>query len=184
MGNRTSFIIVISLVCISVIITFWFTNKFLGEEYVQINVLPPFPQIPKETTEMAFLYSPEVFRDPFKSPLLSKPKLIIAPKVETAKTELPPPKVVPEVEVTTPKRTQKEEKSIVYPAKTPVLPKFKITGIIYDENPIVIIEFNGRSSILEKNREIIKGLKIKRIYIDSLDLSWEGKDYNIKLGGN
>jgi hypothetical protein len=184
MENRISFIIVISLVCISVLITFWFTDRFLGEEYSPVNALPPLPQIPKESVEMAFLYSPEVFRDPFKSPVLAKPKLVITPKTETTKTEITFPNVVTKTEVTTTGIVQKAEKPVVHPVKTPTLPKFKITGIIYDETPLVIIEFNGKSSILEKGNEIIRGLKIKRIYIDSIDVSWEGKDYNIKLGGN
>jgi len=169
MENRISFIIVISLVCISVLITFWFTDRFLGEEYSPVNALPPLP---------------EVFRDPFKSPVLAKPKLVITPKTETTKTEITFPNVVTKTEVTTTGIVQKAEKPVVHPVKTPTLPKFKITGIIYDETPLVIIEFNGKSSILEKGNEIIRGLKIKRIYIDSIDVSWEGKDYNIKLGGN
>jgi len=178
--SRISFIVVISLVCVSLLVTFLFLNRFLKEEYVSINPVPSLPQIPKESVEMAFLYPPEVFRDPFKGPTIPKPKLVATPKIETVEVSAPPsftsPQYIP------PKKIQ--QKPIIQVVETPPLPRFKITGIIYDESPIAIIEFDGKSNILGKDGEITKGLKIKRIYIDSIDVSWEGKDYNIKLGGN
>ncbi|MGB9682817.1 MAG: hypothetical protein ACP5RW_03485 [bacterium] len=181
MESRVSLIMVISLVCVSLFITFWFSTRFLGEEYLSINPLPSLPLIPKESVETAFLYPPEVFRDPFKGPIISRPKIETTPVVETREI-LPPPKVTTPIEHVPSKVTQEKPKSQV--VQPPPLPRFKVTGIIYDENPIAIVEFNGQSSILGEESEITKDLKVRKIYIDSIDVLWKGKNYNVKLGGN
>ncbi|HON73304.1 MAG TPA: hypothetical protein PK512_08235, partial [bacterium] len=63
------------------------------------------------------------------------------------------------------------------------LPKVIVTGIIYDDEPFAILEFEGRSGIFEKGDKLSGDLSVKKIYADSVDIDWKGRVYNIKLGG-
>ncbi|HPO83108.1 MAG TPA: hypothetical protein PK487_09145, partial [bacterium] len=63
------------------------------------------------------------------------------------------------------------------------LPKVIVTGIIYDDEPFAILEFEGKSGIFEKGDKLSGDLSVKKIYADSVDIDWKGRVYNIKLGG-
>ena len=202
MYNRVIFLIIIALVCVSVVGTVIFVSRFTREEYQTPIFPPPLPEIPKEEVkEIAFQYTPEVYRDPFKIPIkiaTEKPKEEVLP-VKVVQTPPPPPKTTPIMieqiqpsiretkpqEVKTPKEVQPEIKQTEVKEKIPEepLPNIRVTGIIYDNNPFAIIEFEARSGIFEIGDKLSKDLIVKKIYRDSVDLDWKGRVYNIKLGG-
>lgn len=204
MSNRVTFLITIALVCISVLGTVILVSRFTREEYQPTTVLPPLPEIPKEEVkEVAFQYAPEVYRDPFKAPTtvrvaMEKPKeetVSVKPVQPTPVATLKPEPVkvspIKETKVIEAKKPEGEVKvnekvtSELKPVepKREVLPSVKLTGIIYDDNPLAIIEFEGKSGIFKEGERLNQDLIVKKIYLDSLDLKWKDKVYNIKLGG-
>lgn len=209
MYSRITFLIIIALVCISILGTIILVNRFTREEHQPFTIPPPLPEIPKEeTTEILFQYSPEVYRDPFKMPINIRVAAEKAKEITPIRQTQPIPIVTSEskpikvspVKETKPQKTSmieevKPEKEIkeVDKEKLPEveqveskeeLPsKIKLTGVIYDDAPFVIIEFENKSGIFEEGDELIKDLMVRKIYPDSVDLKWKGKVYNIKLGG-
>lgn len=212
MFNRVTFLIVIGLVCISIVGTIILVSRFTREEYQPVTIPPPLPEIPKEEVkEVVFQYTPDVYRDPFRVPIniriameKAKKETTLTKPVQTVpKTiSVTPPKVesfkTPPVEETKPKETKiieetKPKKEVevverVTPEKEKIevkeeSPPVKVTGIIYDDAPFAIIEFEGKSGIFEEGEELNKDLIVKKIHLDSVELKWKDKLYNIKLGG-
>ncbi len=209
MYSRVTFLIIIALVCISILGTVILVKKFTREEYQPFTIPPPLPEIPKEeTTEILFQYSPEVYRDPFKMPInvkvaIEKTKeiaLIRQPQPTPIVTSESKPIKVPPIKETKPQKSSmieevKPEKEIKkvdkrelpevekVESKEELPSKIKLTGVIYDDAPFVIIEFENKSGIFEEGDKLIEDLIVKKIYPDSVDLKWKGKVYNIKLGG-
>ncbi|MGC8971320.1 MAG: hypothetical protein ACP5K2_03855 [bacterium] len=194
MYSRVTFLIIITLVCMSVMGTFILVTRFTREEYQPAPISPSLPEIPKEEVkEVVFQYTPDVYRDPFKAPVriaIEKPreetppisKPVISVPSQTLTEETKPKRVKPLLEAkpeTKQIRANREIKEI----KEEGPPKLKVTGILYDEEPFAIIEFEGRSGIFEMGDKLSKDLIVRKIYIDSVDLDWRGKTYNIKLGG-
>lgn len=200
MDNKIIFSIIISLVCISIVGTVILINRFTKEEFQQIPPIPPpVPEVPEKTVQPAFYYPPEIYRDPFKSPIKARlfveqvkqesPKEVLIPKEEVkpevTSAEKSQPIIKPKTE-TIQSENKVREITRVEEVKTKeesFLPKVKVTGIIYDEEPFAILEFEGRSGIFEKGDKLHENLLVKSIYIDSVDLDWKDKVYNIKLGG-
>ncbi|MBC7319396.1 hypothetical protein H5T89_02025 [bacterium] len=209
MYNRVTFLIIIALVCISVLGTVILVGRFTREEYQPATIPPPLPEIPKEEVkEVAFQYAPDVYRDPFKKPITVKiatekteEAILAKPAQPTPVTTLklepvrvPPVKETkpqetrvieekrPEREVKVNKKVASEPKQVESKGEAP--PLVKITGIIYDNAPFAIIEFEGKSGIFEEGDKLSQDLIVKKIYLDSVDLKWKDRVYNIKLGGN
>ena len=205
MGSRIIFIVIISLVCISIAGTAIFINRFTKEEFQEIpSIPPPLPELPEKTVQSVFYYPPEIYRDPFKVPIRIKPleEVVKAevPKQETSQEISAPgeevsPAVIP-VQKAQPVAESKPE-TVQTEGKVPVvtkteeekiqqkisLPKVIVTGIIYDDEPFAILEFEGKSGIFEKGDKLSGDLSVKKIYADSVDIAWKGRVYNIKLGG-
>lgn len=212
MSSRVTFIITIALVCISVVGTFILVSRFTREEYQPVTIPPPLPEIPKEEVkEVVFQYTPDVYRDPFKMPMNIKIAMertkgetisvkpiqtipqtasITPPKVEPVKTppveeiKLQKTKIVEESKPKKePEVVEKETSEVKQIKPEEKFPSIKVTGIIYDDAPFTIVEFEGKSGIFEEGEKLNEGLVIKKIYLDSVDLLWKDKVYNIKLGG-
>jgi len=201
--SRVIFLITIALVCVSVVGTVILVSRFTREEYQAPTVPPPLPEIPKEEVkEIAFQYTPEVYRDPFKVPIkiaTEKPKEEAPPVkvVQTLPSSTPKPAPVtieqpqPSIKETKPQEVKAPKEVQPEIRKTEVrekiseepLPNIRVTGIIYDSNPFAIIEFEAHSGIFEIGDKLSKDLMVKKIYKDSVDLDWKGRIYNIKLGG-
>lgn len=208
MYNKVTFLVIIVLVCISILGTFILVNRFTREEHQLFTIPPPLPEIPKEeVTEVLFQYSPEVYRDPFKVPInvriavekaketapvrqvqptpiaTSEAKPIKATPIKEAKPQKT--SVAEEVKPTKEIKLDKREIPEVEQAESKEeLPyKIKLTGVIYDDAPFAIIEFENKSGIFEEGDELSKDLIVKKIYLDAVDLKWKGKVYNIRLGG-
>lgn len=201
MFNRVTFLIVIGLVCISVVGTVIFVSRFTREEYQPVTISTPLLEIPKEEVRgMVFSYTPDVYRDPFRVPIniriamekakrevtLVKPVQTVPQNISITSPKVEPVKV-PLVEETKPKKEAKVLKSVT-PEKENIeireeSPPVKVTGIIYDDAPFAIIEFEGKSGIFEEGEELNKDLIVKKIHLDSVELKWKDKLYNIKLGG-
>ncbi len=205
MGSRIIFIVIISLVCISLAGTVIFINRFTKEEFQEIpSIPPPVPELPEKTVQSVFYYPPEIYRDPFKVPIRIKPleemvktevpqqetsQKVSAPEEESSPAVTPVQKVQPVVK-SKPETVQTEGKVPVVTRtegekiqQKISLPKVIVTGIIYDDEPFAILEFEGRSGIFEKGDKLSGDLSVKKIYADSVDIAWKGRVYNIKLRG-
>lgn len=180
--------------CISMVSTFILINRFTREESQETYPIPPpIPEVPERTVQSTFHYPPEIFRDPFKPHLrigLSAGKIEQKASKEEIKSEAPLEERVKSIAKPGAKAIQSEETRKITKVeeirtKEEVsLPRVKVTGIIYDEDPIAILEFEGKSGIFGKGDKLHGGLLIKDIYLDSIDIVWKDKVYNIKLGGN
>lgn len=202
MGSKSILFIIISLVCVSVLVTFIFISRFTKEEFHQISPIPPsIPEVPEKTVKSVFYYPPEIYRDPFKAPIRIRPQEKLTekeiPKQEIPKQiSLPKEKIKPVVAPSKESEPLVESKSKITQVENraseiikteqemEVLPRIVVTGIIYDSEPFAILEFNGESGIFVKGDNLSKDLLVKDIYRDSVDIDWKGKIYNIKLGGN
>jgi len=193
--NRVTFLVIIVLVCMSVLGTFVLVSRFTREEYQPAPIPPPLPEIPKEEVkEVAFQYTPDVYRDPFKVPVnirivTEKPreenfpvKVVSTPSISESVVRVPSQPSIKEVKPQEVKAETKQTK-VKEEIKEEVSPRVKVTGILYDEEPFAIIEFEGHSGIFEVGDKLSKDLIVKKIHIDSVDLDWKGKIYSIKLGG-
>lgn len=212
MYSRITFLVIIGLVCMSVVGTFVLVSRFTREEYQPAPIPPPLPEIPKEEVkEVVFQYTPDVYRDPFKVPIriaTEKPreeipsvKVVPTPPVSEPVVTVPSQPLAKETKpqevkpVMATKETKSQETKPVAEVKPEieqirvkeeieeVPPKVRVTGILYDEEPFAIIEFEGHSGIFEVGDKLGKDLIVKKIHVDSVDLDWKGKIYNTKLGG-
>ncbi|MCX7795170.1 MAG: hypothetical protein N2380_01410 [bacterium] len=207
MFNRVTFLIIISLVCISVVGTVILVGRFTREEYKPVTIPPPLPEIPKEEVkEVVFQYTPDVYRDPFKIPVnigiameRAKKEAALGKQVQAipqmnipaTPSKVEPAEMPPTKEIK-PKETKIAKEVKVVERVTPEnrglgvkeeSPQIKVTGIIYDDAPFAIIEFEGKSGIFEEGEELSEDLIVKKINLDSVELKWKNKLYNIKLGG-